>query len=443
MSELRTLPQVEPPDAAGSARATPGSATEYRCPGEGYAISRAVHLARLATFYDKCNGCPLAHDDGALLPVSRRRQLAARPPRPEFAELFDTTGVRGTFGRELTPRVARRIALAFGVHLRDLGVRPDEACCLATDGGLLTPEIVAAASEALRWCGLSVVDVGATTAPALVATQLARDSAASLYIGQSRQPAHQVTVQFWGPDARPWSLPGSLGQVRQLAAAPLDRPTRHGGSTSRDGIAPGYLERLGSHYHALRPLRIVLETACTPWRKQFAELLAQVRCELIDAAEQVDAEQGGVARLPGMSKEAELASPAAQAPCPAAPLPPALPCSRLALRVVECQAHLGIAIGDDGQSLAIVDDYGSVIENARLAAALAEAAGGQAHVDSALPPERFYADMRTTGAGVGVSAAARVWFADRDPPVADPLAAVAALLVLLSQSDRPVSAVFG
>ena len=122
---------------------------------------------------------------------------------------------------------------------------------------LLTPEIVAATSEALRWSGLSIVDLGATTAPALVATQLQQRGAASLYIGQSRQPAHEVTLQIWGPDARPWSVPGTLEAVRDLALTSLDRPTRRAGTAARGQIASNYLERLRNHYHALRPLRIV------------------------------------------------------------------------------------------------------------------------------------------------------------------------------------------
>ena len=409
MLERTFLPVVDLPESSDSAKAATPDVIEYRCPGEHYSISRAIHLARLASFYDKCRDCPHAHDDGGLLSTSRRKQLDSRPRPRELASLFDTTGVRGVFGRELSTGVARQVAMAFGRQLRDAGASASDVCFLATDGGLLTPEIVAATSEALRWSGLSIVDLGATTAPALVATQLQERGAASLYIGQSRQPANQVTLQIWGPDARPWSLRRTLETVCDLTLTSLDRPTRCAGTAARGQIASNYLERLRYHYHALRPLRIVLDTACEPWRQQFSGLLETVRCELFEYVG-------------------------------ASPRPPALPCS-LGQYVVETSSHLGLWIGDDGGSLAVVDELGQPSELSQLAATLAAASGSAAHLGTTEVPEAAYLAMHAARAGVGCCAGARIWFADEYPPAADPLAAVTALLVLLSQSDRGLSEV--
>lgn len=435
MPDHPLLPVVEPSEPSGSAHAATFDVIEFRCPGEHYSISRAIHLARLAWFYDKCRDCPHAHDDGGLLATSRRKQLDARPRPRELPSLFDTTGVRGVFGRELSTGVAGQVAMAAGRQLRDAGTSAGDVCFLATDGGLLTPEVVAATSEALRWSGLAIVDLGATTAPALVATQLQERGAASLYIGQSRQPANQVTLQIWGSDARPWSLPGSLETVRDLAAGALDRPTRRAGTASRAPIATSYLERLRNHYHALRPLRIVLDTACEPWRQQFSGLLETVRCELIEfvgANETPPVERllGATAGLP-RSVSSRLASRR----------PPALPCSALGQHVVDTTSHLGISIGDDGGSLAVVDEHGQTIKLPRLAATLAAASGSELHIDQTDVPESAYLAMHAARAGVGCCAGSRIWFADDYPPLADPLAAITALLVLLSQSDRGLSEV--
>ena len=434
MLERTFLPVVDLPESSDSAKAATPDLIEYRCPGEHYSISRAIHLARLASFYDKCRDCPHAHDDGGLLSAARRKQLDARPQPRGLASLFDTTGVRGIFGRELSTGVARQVAMAFGRQLRDAGASADEPCFLATDGGLLTPEIVAATSEALRWSGLSIVDLGATTAPALVATQLQQRGAASLYIGQSRQPAHEVTLQIWGPDARPWSVPGTLEAVRDLALTSLDRPTRCAGTAARGQIASNYLERLRNHYHALRPLRIVLDTACEPWRQQFSGLLETVRCELIEyvgAKETtlLDKSLGATADLPS-SASSGLASRR----------PPTLPRS-LGQHVVETSSHLGIWIGDDGGSIAVFDEQGREIELSELAATFAAASGSATHIDRTDVPESVYLAMHAGRAGVGCCNGSRIWFADQYPPAADPLAAVTALLVLLSQSDRRLSEV--
>ncbi|MBX9787750.1 MAG: hypothetical protein K2Y37_02450 [Pirellulales bacterium] len=454
MIDLSSLPIIDSPSADGSSRvadsasSTTADVAEYRCPREDYSISSAIHLARLANFYDKCRDCPHAHDDGGLLSSARRRQLDARPQQHRFESFFDTSGILGIFGRELSTGVARQVAMAAGVRLRDDRVRSGDGCLLATDGGPLTPEIVAAASEALRWCGLSVVDLGATTAPALVATQLAHGAAASLYIAQARQPAHQVTLQFWGPDARPWSLPGTLEHVRQLAIAPLDRPTRRGGTVSRDTVVPEYLDRLRSYYHALRPLRIVLDTACEPWRQQFSALLDAVRCELIPAG--TDLRNAGEARTTlgstaGLSSSAkrmrELTGDAYIARRLISSAPPALPCPALGTQVVESSAHMGLWVSDDGQSLVVVDEQGAEVCLSRIAVALATASSTTAHIEPTDIPETAYLALRAARAGVGAGGGSRLWFADRYPPLADPLAAVTVLLVLLSQSDRALSEV--
>ena len=442
MIDLSSLPIIASPPAAGSSRATDSAssttagAAVYRCPGEDYSISRAVHLARLANFYDKCRDCPHAHDDGGLLSSARRRQIDTRPQQRGLESLFDINGVQGIFGRKLSPAIARQVAMAAGVRLRDDGVRSGDDCLLATDGGMLTPEIVAAASEALRWCGLSVVDHGTTTAPALVATQLTRDAAASIYIARTRQPAHQVTLQFWGPDAQPWSRPGTLDAILSLAAAPLDRPTRAGGTTSRDNIVPEYLDRLRGHYHALRPLRIVLDTACEPWRQQFSGLLDAVRCEVIPASVNRSAAREGCNPKPLLGKPA-VAPIGLKESSP----PPFLPCPALGNHVVSCCAHLGLWIGDDGQSLVVVDERGDAVRLSRIATALAAASGTTARVEVSDIPETAYRALHAARAGVGSGGGSRIWFADRYPPLADPLAAVTALLVLLSQSDRALSEV--
>ena len=79
MYEGPLSPVVELPSADDSATAAALNEPAYHCPGEHYSISRAIHLARLASFYDKCRDCPHAHDDGGLLSAARRKQLDARP----------------------------------------------------------------------------------------------------------------------------------------------------------------------------------------------------------------------------------------------------------------------------------------------------------------------------------------------------------------------------
>ena len=81
---------------------TTDAAVEYRCPGAGYAISRAVHLGRLARFYPACRHCPHAADTGTLSPrqVRQLREIDLRGvPRPRFHE----EGAGGVYGNEFPP----------------------------------------------------------------------------------------------------------------------------------------------------------------------------------------------------------------------------------------------------------------------------------------------------------------------------------------------------
>jgi hypothetical protein len=163
--------------------------------------------------------------------------------------------------------------------------------------------------------------------------------------------------------------------------------------------------------------------------------LKTVRCELIEfvgANESTlyDKSQGATAALPS---SAACASAASRSPAP--------PCAALSQHVVETSSHLGISIGDDGGSLAVVDEHGQRIELPRLAATLAAASGSELHIAQTNVPESAYLAVHAARAGVGCCAGSRIWFADEYPPLADPLAALTALLVLLSQSDRGLSEV--
>ena len=63
------------------------STAEYRCPGETYGISRAVHLGRLAGFHPACRDCP-RRDDAVGLSARQIRQLAEVGSRAKQPPLF-------------------------------------------------------------------------------------------------------------------------------------------------------------------------------------------------------------------------------------------------------------------------------------------------------------------------------------------------------------------
>src|SRR5262249_46978265 len=103
---------------------TSSSTEVYRCPGEEYDITRAVHLARLAASYPKCRNCPhaagaVARDDG----TSEEEELF----RARDGALFTSEGVRGRYLNELTRATAAQIAGAMASCLWDDFAAPNAA----------------------------------------------------------------------------------------------------------------------------------------------------------------------------------------------------------------------------------------------------------------------------------------------------------------------------
>ncbi|MCE5301716.1 MAG: hypothetical protein LLF97_01245, partial [Planctomycetaceae bacterium] len=143
------------------------SDSEYLCPGQRHPISRAVHLGRLAAFYPPCRACPHRHDAGSLSPRQheQRRELEAVGPPPSA---FDSEGLCGVLGNQVTPELVRRVAAAFAVETQasraeNEGIKGPTLLLLAGDGRAATAELMAAACEGLRWNDCDVIDLGATT----------------------------------------------------------------------------------------------------------------------------------------------------------------------------------------------------------------------------------------------------------------------------------------
>ncbi|NLF06623.1 MAG: hypothetical protein GX594_01400 [Pirellulaceae bacterium] len=311
---------------------------EYRCPGEKSPISRAVHLGRLAAFYPACRECPHREDTGSLSPrqVEQLTETAEqRRPRP----LFNDEGAGGVYLDEITPADARRIAAAFGVAVgesvksvkgvereerneRGRGRREDEvdgerdeteqkppsihhssfinphsptihhssfiaphspgpSVLLAGDGRPISAELVASAADGLRWSGCDVIDIGPATAPCLAFAVHHLKAAGGVMVGNPGMAPHEAGLQFWTAEPRPLSAGAGLERLKQLAETELARPTRRSGSMSRFQADEPYLAALSEHYHALRPLRVAVDSASKPTLDYLRRLSSTVACEIV------------------------------------------------------------------------------------------------------------------------------------------------------------------
>jgi phosphomannomutase len=445
---------------------------EYRCPGEAYPISRAVHLGRLARFYPGCRQCPHRDDTGALSARQVKQLLETRPrglPRP----LFHDEGAEGVYLNDLSPGIAREMAAALGVALQrrgglgatagssssagstlgraNPGTRQSESdgspaqkgtvrfslrenwdspqepvVVIAGDGRPSSCELVAAVGEGLRWAGCGVVEIGPATSACTTFAVGHLAASGGVLVGNSGGRPHTVGLKFWA-GRQPLSAGGRLETLARLYRAGVDRPTRRSGSLRRFQADVPYLAGLAEYYHALRPLRVVLDTSCGPLVEYLSRLTESVACRIIRCRCADD---------------------------------------RLREKVLAEKPHFAVRIDDDGERCRLVDEHGRRVPAERLlllvarhllserpqaavvleegtAAAVAEAigaAGGRVVFSTARRAEMAAAMQEHRGL-LGGGQTGRLWYDSDGLPLPDALRTLTLLLVLLSQSDRPLSEV--
>jgi phosphomannomutase/phosphoglucomutase len=396
---------------------------EFRCPGEAYAISRAVHLGRLARFYPGCRQCPHAADHFS--PRQARRWAEVRS-REVLRSGFGVEGLSGTWHNELSAAEVAQAARALGVYLRRTRTATHQplAAVVGSDGRTLTAEAVAGAVEGLRWTDCHVIDVGAASAPCVALAVDHWQAAGGLLVGNTEGRSNTASLKFWaGP--RPLSAGHGLETVAQVAAAPIDRPTRTYGERRHVAADEPYLAALGEYYYGLRPLRLALACPSASVVAYLRRLTTRVACEVIVA---------------------EAAVPLAEA-------------------VIQHAAHLGATIGDDGERCHVVDEQGRPVPAERLLLVLArqllvaapkavivlepeasvglntalDALGGQT-IRAATTRAGMAQTMREHRAIFGGGPSGRLWY-PCGPAVPDALRTLTHLLVLLSRSDRRMSEV--
>jgi phosphomannomutase len=420
-------------------------ASDYQCPGEDHPISESVHLGRLASFYPACRDCPhreVTRSLGkrAVKQIERARHFAPQPP------ICDSDGIHGGDCQQLTLQLARQLAAAFGVGLRQ-HTRHHPQVVIAGDGRPLLAEFVAAVAGGLRWAGCQVIETGAATA-ALLTMALAKSGAdGALLVGNPGSSVRTIGLKFWGPFGLP--LPADqIIAIERLVKRGVDRPSRRWGTATRLSAEADYLAGLQDYFHALRPLKWVLDTGSGVVEDYARRLGQSVACELVLGRD-----------LP--------AQRVVRGKRPVGPLAIETgPRERLRLlqkQVPAAKAHFGIWIDGDGEACALVDERGQEISAERLLLLLArhlvasrrEVAvvveqetststrarlaelGATIHVSSAERAEMAGA-VQTTGAVVGGGPSGRVWFAT-PLPCPDGLRTVALLLTVLIQSDWSTS----
>jgi hypothetical protein len=277
-----------------------------------------------------------------------------------------------------------------------------------------------------------------------------------LLVGNPGGQPQTVGLKLWGCRAEPWSAIGPLGEgqlepVRTHYAAGPTRPVRRGGSLARHEAIEPYLTRLGVLFHALRPLKLVLDSSSLPLAACLRKLLSNSACQVLAP--------GAPRVLYGGERSKAQTIPPRQ-----------LGFVERRLRLVsDCvrrnNAHFGLWADGDAEVCHLVDERGRIVDPERLVMLLAgqllaERPGatvvlehgtstglvesiarlGGTVATSGASREAMYAAVDTHRAVLGGSASGRLWFGG-EWPICDALLLVSLLLGTLSQTDRPLSEV--
>jgi len=265
--------------------------------------------------------------------------------------MVGVSGVRGIVGKDLTPEVVARWAMAFGLWAREH--RP--AVVVGRDARPSGPEFAQAAIAALRRAGCDVIDVGLVPTPTVQLAVEHHHAGGGIAITASHNPIEWNALKFIGPDGI--FLDGDAG-TRVRALAGNDTGTGRGRGSPK-GLPGGRGERG----------RVSADPAAIERHLEGVLQLAVVDVERIRARRftvALDAVRGaGGAIMPallerlgcrvvGVNLETDGRFPRAPEPVPEN-------LGELAALMRGSGAHVGIAVDPDVDRLAIVDESGTPI----------------------------------------------------------------------------------
>jgi phosphomannomutase len=399
--------------------------TEFRCPGENYTISRAIHLARLLQGYEGCRQCPSSGDTAGL---SQRqiRQLAEVHSRPVPLSLFYDEGVRSPTLEGLSLAKARSIARAWADCLSATHSIDDPVqMVVGSDGRAATAALNAAVCEGARSSGATVIDAVPASAPCLANCIAETQADGGLLIGTPAGFASGVSIKFWNHSIA--VSRGKLLTALESASSEVPSPTPmvRFGTLVRTSPETAYLDTLRPLYHALRPFRVVLGTTCRPIIGYLEALTQNVACTI-------------VLRDRPLSRVAEL--------------------------IESHQAHFAMEIEDDGEVCRVWDEQAHevppevlfawiageirperVVLESTASPSLAEnLAAAKIPAVSSDPLRQSMAEaMQSAAATLGGGPSGRIWYAGQTTSTADALQTLTIMFNLLSRSDRSLSYVLG
>ncbi|WP_171182623.1 hypothetical protein [Alienimonas chondri] len=234
-----------------------------RCPSAAAPISRGTHLARLASGWRECVGCPHAVDlDGAAPTLRRRLERRSHRERP------DPFG--GVAGADFTPDDAATLAARFAATLPPRG-----SVVLARDERTTHAPFVLAVASALRNAGCDVLHLGEALEPAVRFAVRSTGAAGGVWLAAPDHPAGRVGFVPIGAGGRP------LRDAERTAVANAEpRVDRLLGAERSCGAKAEHEASLWPAFRTLTALRISVASPSGAVRSRFERLFAALPDDL-------------------------------------------------------------------------------------------------------------------------------------------------------------------
>ncbi|QDT17775.1 phosphohexomutase domain-containing protein [Alienimonas californiensis] len=246
-----------------------------RCPTAAAPISRGTHLARLASGWAECAGCPHAAELAGASPTLRRR--LERRPRGERPDPFG-----GVAGADFSPEEAGALAARFAATLP-----PRAAVVLGRDERATHAPFLPVVAAVLRHAGCDVLHLGEALEPTIRFAVRKTGAAGGLWLAAPDRPAGHAGLIPLAAGGRPLT---DAEAAAVLSNEPrIDRQT---GIERGCGAAAEHEASLWPAFRTLSALRIRLASPSTAVRTRFDRLFAALPDDLRTVAVSPDAHSG-------------------------------------------------------------------------------------------------------------------------------------------------------
>lgn len=260
-----------------------------------------------------------------------------------MGKLFGTSGIRGVFGRDITPEMFVEIGKSLAAFIREGEV------VVARDSRVSGEILANALMAGVMGGGCHVIDGGIAPTPVLAFTVRILGKKSGAVITASHNPPEYNGVKFWNERGMAYT-PEMEGEIERIyfEKSWKDVEWRFVGKSRKVDICQIYMREMLKRLHLERKFKVVVDCGNGAGSTITPLLLRKLGCEVIGLNCHLDG------RFPGRGLE-----------------PSEENLTHLCRIVREVGADLGVAHDGDADRVAVVDERGKFVSGDKLVAMLA------------------------------------------------------------------------